>query len=427
MTSWILRAVVVAFLVLLGPGAQWAERTLSHAFGTGDGEISRFGINHAVDALPVLCIFLLVALLLRWARNLRVSSKWIVFLSMSIAVVGLLNFAAAIILESRPRPIGDDHVHRLPFPYIEFKGSAASGKHNELGYGGPVPDADKRDGEYRIIFLGGSTVRFGSPPIPVIVEKHFHDAGFGEVRVFNFGVSGSNTSMDLARLVFEVPAYRPDMIVSYAGGNDINLPVSHDPRPGYPFNYMVTEQHPLIARDYPDLALAAQKIPLLRLLGHDYLQSKLTRVETLRRDHGWFTPPWRQRIADIYLQNMEKGAAFSAAIDSRFVSVLQPSLLTKRTPSSEEQHYLDGYSRLSEEKIQLSIEDWRSHDSQIRSALVKALNASDSPNLEFVDLSGTFDDAAETTFLDIVHINQDANVEIARKLFESLRALRARQ
>jgi lysophospholipase L1-like esterase len=427
MTNWILRTAVVAFFLLLGPVARWAERTLSHTFGTGDGEISRFGINHAIDALPVLSIFLLVALLSWWSRHLRVSSKWIAFLSTSIAVVGILNFAAAIVLDSKPRPIGDDHVHRLPFPYIEFKGSAASGKHNQLGYGGPVPDETKRDGEYRIIFIGGSTVRFGYPPIPAIVEELFHTAGFDDVRVFNFGVSGANTSMDLARLVFEVPAYQPDMIVSYAGGNDINLPVSSDPRPGYPFNYMVTERHPLIAWDYPDLALAGTKIPLMRLFGNKYLLRKLTRVTELRREHDWFTPPWRSRISDIYVQNMEKSATFSEAIDSRFVSVLQPSLLTKQTPSSEEQRYLDILSRVSEKSYQLSLENWRSHDHQIRTELGKALKASDSPNLDFVDLSGIFDSAKETTFRDLVHINQDANAEIAFKLFESLRALRARQ
>lgn len=43
---------------------------------------------------------------------------------------------------------------------IEFKGSFQSGKHNSLGYGGKIPE-QKKQGEYRIIFLGGSTVRFG--------------------------------------------------------------------------------------------------------------------------------------------------------------------------------------------------------------------------------------------------------------------------
>ncbi len=50
----------------------------------------------------------------------------------------LLNFAADIFLAKMPKSEGDDHDHRQPYPFIEFKGSFKSGKHNVIGYGGKV-------------------------------------------------------------------------------------------------------------------------------------------------------------------------------------------------------------------------------------------------------------------------------------------------
>ncbi len=63
--------------------------------------------------------------------------------------------------------------------------------------------------------------------------------------------------MELARLVFEALAYQPDLIVSYSGANDIILPLSADPRPGYPFNFMIREYNPLLDKDYPLATLTA--------------------------------------------------------------------------------------------------------------------------------------------------------------------------
>jgi hypothetical protein len=92
-------------------------------------------------------------------------------------------------------------------------------------------------------------VRFGDPALPALVEQWFRDDGFDDVQVFNFGGPGSNTGMELARLVFEAVEYEPDMIVSYSGGNDIHLPLIGDPRSGYPYNFAVREYNPLLEKD----------------------------------------------------------------------------------------------------------------------------------------------------------------------------------
>jgi hypothetical protein len=63
---------------------------------------------------------------------------------MLLMTFGVLNFATEVLIESSPKPNGDDNDHRAPYPFIEFKGSFQYGKHNELGYGGKVPDPRKQ-------------------------------------------------------------------------------------------------------------------------------------------------------------------------------------------------------------------------------------------------------------------------------------------
>lgn len=142
MKIWIRRALLLLFLLALPPAASWLQRMVSNAFGDGDGVISDFAISHAVAALPTLVGFLLVSLCLWWWRKHFSSEKLMLSFCTLLIVFGVLNFAAEIFLESRPKPVGDDNDHRAAYPYIEFKGSFQSGKHNKLGYGGKVPEQD---------------------------------------------------------------------------------------------------------------------------------------------------------------------------------------------------------------------------------------------------------------------------------------------
>ena len=139
MKIWITRILVLLFLLALAPASRWLQWTLSTTFGAGDDEITRFYINYMVTALPTLAGFLIVGLGLWWLRGLLSNKAVMVSISTLVIAFGLLNFAAEILLESKPKPFGDDNYHRTPYPYIEFKGSFESGKHNELGYGGKIP------------------------------------------------------------------------------------------------------------------------------------------------------------------------------------------------------------------------------------------------------------------------------------------------
>lgn len=423
MKTWAWRLLVLLLLAALAPAARWLQWELSASFGAGDGEISRFAIRHFVNALPALCGFIIASLMLWWLRRQLASKYVLASICTLLLMFGVLNFTAAVFLESRPKPGGDDLAHRAPFPYIEFKGSFRSGKHNALGYGGKVPELHKQEREYRIFFLGGSTVRFGEPAIPALVEQLFHAEGFREVRVFNFGVSGSNTAMELARLVFEVPAYQPNMIVSYAGGNDINMPVTTDPRPGYPFNYMVREFNPLLREKYPWLDMTAYGSHLLRLFAHGYFNEKFTRMRELQRDAGWNTEAWRVEIAEEYVRNIEASAKIATAFGSSFVAFLQPSLLTRENPSEAEAEILESFTAATERRLGVSHTDWELHDEFIRRLINQRLAGSPNPDLRFVDMSTAFDGVGESTFLDIIHTEQHAKSLLAERIFRTLREI----
>jgi len=103
---------------------------------------------------------------------------------------------------------------------------------SKMNYGTKEPP--KAKGELRIFMLGGSTVAYGNPPLPVYVEEELKRHGFHHVRVLNYGVISQNSSQELAHLVYHVLDSEPDMVIFYDGGNDIMDPLLYDPRPGYP-------------------------------------------------------------------------------------------------------------------------------------------------------------------------------------------------
>lgn len=417
MRSWFRRGAVLLSLVAMVPLSRWLQRLLSD-----DGEISTFAVNHAVAALPTLVGFAAISMLIWWSRTFYTKEKVVLSVCLCIAIFGVLNFSAEILLASTPRSDNDKNAHRAPYPFIQFKGSAASAIHNRLGYGGAVPEPAKRKGEYRIFFVGGSTVRFGDPPIPALVERMFWDEGFEEVRVFNFGVSGSNTGMELARLVFEIPPHQPDMVVSYSGGNDITLPVWMDPRPGYPYNFMVYENHPLYADDYPTAALTAYGSHLLRLLGKSYFKEKFSKREQLRGSSDWNTQVWREQIVRQYVRNLEVSAKVARAFDSQFAAFLQPVLISKRTMSRQEREYLDATAVRGRGPDTAEL---RAYFDFVRDGINSRMLAEDRQvQFQFTDLSRIYDATETPIFADFIHTGQDARMVVARRMFEKLRAMR---
>ncbi len=300
------------------------------------------------------------------------------------------------------------------WPLINKDGSRENIRLNSLGYRGEVPPMPKGKNEYRVIVLGGSTVFMGHPPVPRLLQYQFEKEGCREVKVYNFGVVSSVSGMELARLLFEAVDYAPDLIISYSGFNDIDEPFVADPRPGYPFNFMVYESNPVLESDiksYPLFTLTAYGSNLARYFFPGYFQKKFVRIDDLREEAGYGTPPWRKEIARTYVQNMVKSQKVARAFGADFLAVFQPALYFKDRVSDEEKNLLAAGSE-AERKNSLAIRDL------VRTA---AAAAQREQALNFVDLSDIFDEEARQVFKDRVHLIPQARPVVARRLYELIK------
>jgi lysophospholipase L1-like esterase len=315
-------------------------------------------------------------------------------------------------------------IFRKPEPYVMFggtplvdfqteaeDGTIISEQLNRLGYRGPAPVSPKRAGEYRIFVLGGSTVFLGNPPIPVLLEEMFKHNGFAQVRVYNFGVISSNSGMELARIVFEISELEPDLVVMYNGGNDIIGPYRQDPRPGYPFNFLVYENNPLLEsdiRDYPTLALAAYGSNLARYFFPDYFLNEFSTFSQLHEEVKWGSAEWQAAIAEAYVNNLVKAAQISQAFGSDFIAFPQPILYFKKTPAAEEADLAGNWQR-------------RDHSLAVRQAIRSKIEAAEIlADVKIVDLSDIYNDTAEWVFTDSIHIRQESSVVVVQAMYEAM-------
>jgi len=226
-------------------------------------------------------------------------------------------------------------VVRNPQPYTMFGGVGGGSlkgqlhanketeeKLNRLGYRGKAPAAEKAEGEYRIFVLGGSTVFNGEPSISELLEKEFHDGGFEKVNVFNFGVVSSVSGQEVARIVYEISDHEPDLVIMYNGGNDIWQPLTYDPRPGYPFNFLAYEKNPLLeskVEDYPQTAMFLYGSNLMRKYLKGYFEDNFIQLEQIREEVGYGTDQWREDVAGEYVRNVTRAGKVSGAFGAEFV------------------------------------------------------------------------------------------------------------
>jgi lysophospholipase L1-like esterase len=302
-------------------------------------------------------------------------------------------------------------VFRKPKPYVMFGGSPGSPlpgneRLNRLGYRGAEPSAVKPAGEYRIFLLGGSTVLFGEPTLAVLLEEQFRKNGYSHVRVYNFGVMSSVSGMELSRILFEIADLQPDQVIMYGGGNDIYQPAHYDPRPGYPFNFMVYESNPLIesdVRNYPTATMLAYGSNLCRHFFPSLFVNRFVPLQQLRKVAGWGSKEWGESVAKTYVDNLVKADRVSRAFGARFTAFFQPLVHYKNNLSKEESVWsgdvTENYKYLRE--------------------VVKTAAAGKRP-LDFVDVSNVFENTSETVFKDQIHILQKHFQTVADEMFRHI-------
>ncbi|MBI4356153.1 MAG: SGNH/GDSL hydrolase family protein [Candidatus Omnitrophica bacterium] len=334
-----------------------------------------------------------------------------------VAAAGLLE-AGARLLPGGPSAIED--TGRWPKPYVMFGGKPHTAQFNGQGFriAGPVPQ-EKAPGELRVMVIGASAVLYGSTvaqTIPGVLEQLWHEAGARQARVYNVGVVSYVSGQELALLLHTIVDYHPDLVIVYDGGNDLYLPMVADPRPGYPFNYLMTEA---------GLAQVAGRTSgvqawtslwyrsrfLQRLLGHQIADS-VASLGRLRRESGYQTPAWEEAIVVAYLTNVEKMCRLARAYDFKLAVFLQPMLYTK-TPVGKEQQIALGAASVSQYMQ-------RQYD-RARAGL-QDLNAGFAAEgrCHCVDLSQALTAYDRPTFHDVIHTDDAGNAFMARQIAAAL-------
>jgi len=321
-------------------------------------------------------------------------------------------------------PPTEDPDYRHPAPYVMFAGHPngviedKSITLSALGYR-DAPPLPKPTDEYRVMMLGGSTVFNGAPravSIAGALEANLHAAGYGQVRVYNWGVFSVVSGQELAAILFRAVDYAPDMILVYSGSNDLTEPFIFDPRPGYPFDFMAIEGgQRLISGDYSlyDLyAVLLRPSSLGYTLFQFEIEEQITRRSQLATQAAAGREDWRAQIVAQYAANLEKMCRLSTAFDFQFVAVLQPMIFFKDRLVGDEPNWLGGADYQEHTR--------RAYD-QTRAAYAQLARAY--PHCVFYDASRLLQDESAALFVDPVHLNDAGRVKVAAGLAPRLASL----
>lgn len=304
---------------------------------------------------------------------------------------------------------------RQPQPYTMF-GGAENGRLdtgeilNARGYRGELPPEPKEAGEYRIFVLGGSTVFNGDPPISVLLEEEFKRNGKANVAVYNFGVVSSVSRMELVRILLEISDLAPDLIIMYNGGNDILTPRAYDPRPGYPFNFMVYDNNPLLESDlrsYPSLNLMLYGSNLARYFLPEYFLEEFVPLEAEREMVEYGSDKWKDEIVEIYVSNVRKAHRISAVFGAECIAFFQPMVYYKDHPTKTEE--------------ELMKEEDKGYYADMRDRIRSKIDTSAAETMSvIVDLSDIYDEFTEEVNIDCIHTMQKHKNVVAEAIYSHI-------
>lgn len=329
--------------------------------------------------------------------------------------------------------LGNDILSRTPQPYFMFSGAP----HGTLGTGdqqirfngdgfrieGEISAAKPAD-EIRIFMMGGSTVLFGSPAantIPGALEAALRAGGLPQARVYNFGVAAFVSSQELALLVHRLVYLNPDLVIAYDGGNDLIFPWIYDPRPGFPFNFLVWEEAidklSNTGNRSKTIASLVQDSALLQALVGTTEWDIRTDRESLRRQAGFAGEPWKRAIVDSYARNIAAMCRTARSEGVLFAAYFQPMLSYSKQKLDERQLKTSGGAEM--------VEGVRDERRLVPAAVAAKMNPADA-GCRFGDVSSLFEDEP-ATFTDVIHVKDEANRIIARRIAGELLSWNALQ
>ncbi|MBN1335032.1 MAG: SGNH/GDSL hydrolase family protein [Deltaproteobacteria bacterium] len=151
-------------------------------------------------------------------------------LAVALVLLGVVEGVARLVLGSPPPPPTIRRYHDFFDPLLEIRDGLVCPVFQ--GKDAIAPFAlHKRPGRPRVLFVGGSSVRSGSglgpeSEFPALVERALRDRGV-DVEVLNFGRAGFDTG-DIRLLLERARPLEPDVVVCYAGHNDIGNLTFHE-------------------------------------------------------------------------------------------------------------------------------------------------------------------------------------------------------
>jgi len=316
-------------------------------------------------------------------------------------------------------PATDEMRHAKP--YVMFSALSKQNTFNAFGYRGAMATMPKPRDEYRVFMLGGSTVLLGNPTISTLLEMEFKKSGHPNVKVYNCGVLSSVSGMELVRILYEFADLDPDLVIMFNGGNDIIVPWESDPRPGYPFNFVVVENNPLFEKpvqDYPAFRLFAFGSNLCRYFLHDYFMENFFHLNRIRRQTGWKSDPWREKIAGAYVSNLVKSAKVSSAFGADFIVFFQPTIFFKHPLNPREESYLQNPDKVEQGNY---VRDMRTR------ILARLENASKTTTLNWVDSTHIYDGLHQKIFSDAIHTSPAGRNAVAHAMHQHISNLFAQR
>lgn len=397
----------------------------------GNASVKRLAILIAATLACAAAVFLAI-------RCRRVFNR---YLLASLLIVFCVFESTIRYAEARKPFSGDGLLYRYPKPYMMFTGKpnthikarvatlmggTASDSGivlNELGFRGQAPAVERHEDEFVIVVVGGSTTFNGSPlsnSIPLQLQAVFQDNGFGNLRVYNFGVVSFVSGQELSLMLHTIADLKPDLVISFSGDNDVWTPFYYDPRPGYPYNHMAWEQA-IQTRGNRDASVGDLVTQILRksrvayrFFWHSFT-NRASDLGSLRQEVNHLSDPWRGQLAEIYVNNLRKMCKVARGFDFHFVAFLQPNLHFKNnligaektyTPvNGEAEHFRETYQLIRQEGTDL----WQ--ESPV---------AADCEDCAFVEISRMFEDSDRELYWDGYHTTNEGNRLIAEEMFDNL-------
>ena len=264
---------------------------------------------------------------------------------------------------------------------------------NSDGFRGPEIHHNG-DEKYRIFVTGGSTaLGFGSTSdrttIPGYLQNLFdiHHEDLN-IEIINAGINGANSHREVLLIKEKLVEFNPHTIISYTGANDR-------------FRYLQEIIFEEADDDWKPDALKFANYPWLRT---PFVINKIITQDIVKQDTG--KQPNLDEIAEAFRKNWSQSCSFLRDNGIKSIVILQPILTTKEFPSLFEKELL-----LDHTKVETFI------TAQNFSENLPLLN--EECDLT-IDLRNGIGDTSETTYYDLLHMNDLGNRIIASKIYEKI-------